>query len=269
MARLPTPGQDSGTWGAVLNEFLTQAHTSQGILKSDSVGSAQIQANAVTSVQLADNSVDAAIIADGSITEAQLDSGVQTKLNAAAVGGVSTVNSRSGAVTLTKSDVDLANVDNTSDASKPVSSAMLTALNAKAATSHTHAVSDVANLQTTLDGKAATSHTHAVSDTTGLQTALDGKAATSHTHTASQISDSTTTGRSVLTAADAAAARTAVGLGNVNNTSDASKPISTAVQTALDGKLNTTDFGAKVILINTTSDLPPGTPAGVIVVTKA
>lgn len=34
-----------------------------------------------------------------------------------------------------------------------------------------------------------------------------------HTHTAAQISDATATGRSVLTAADAAAARTAIGAG--------------------------------------------------------
>ena len=76
---------------------------------------------------------------------------------------------------------------------------------------HGHAIADVTGLQTALDGKAASSHTHAIADVTGLQTALDGKAASSHTHTASQISDSTTVGRSVLTAADAAAARTAIG----------------------------------------------------------
>lgn len=38
-----------------------------------------------------------------------------------------------------------------------------------------------------------------------------------HTHTASQISDSTATGRSVLTAADAAAVRTAIGAGTGNS----------------------------------------------------
>ena len=118
-----------------------------------------------------------------------------------------------------------------------------TSLDGKAATVHTHAISDVTGLQTSLDGKAATVHTHAISDVTGLQTALDGKAATSHTHTASQISDATTAGRTLLTAADAAAQKTAlslsksdVGLANVDNTSDASKPVSTATQTALDGK---------------------------------
>lgn len=60
---------------------------------------------------------------------------------------------------------------------------------------------------------APSAHTHIISDVTNLQSALDGKAAVSHTHTTSQISDSTTVGRSVLTAADAAAARTAIGAG--------------------------------------------------------
>ena len=105
---------------------------------------------------------------------------------------VTTVAGRTGDVTLTKNDVGLGNVDNTTDANKPISSATQTALNAKANSSHTHAISDV----------------------TGLQTAIDGKAATSHTHTASNISDSTAVGRAVLTAADAAAAQLVLGIAN-------------------------------------------------------
>lgn len=38
--------------------------------------------------------------------------------------------------------------------------------------------------------------------------------------------------------------KTSVGLGNVDNTSDANKPVSTATQTALDGKINITEKGA-------------------------
>jgi hypothetical protein len=72
---------------------------------------------------------------------------------------------------------------------------------------------------------------------------VTGKPATfppsAHTHPASEISDSTTAGRTILTAADAAAQRTALSLGNVDNTSDANKPISSATQTALNGKANT------------------------------
>lgn len=80
-------------------------------------------------------------------------------------------------------------------------------------------------------------HTHSIGDVTGLQTALDGKAGTgdvfdgdygsldnipstfppaSHTHPAAQISDASTVGRNVLTATNAANARSAIGAGTSN-----------------------------------------------------
>ncbi|SKT87659.1 hypothetical protein [Mycobacteroides abscessus] len=93
MARLPKPGADNGVWGDILNEYLSQSLASDGLLKDDSVGSAQLQDNAVTANVLAPNSVsnsaiarnavNATSIADGSITEALLDSQVQTKINQA------------------------------------------------------------------------------------------------------------------------------------------------------------------------------------------
>lgn len=52
--------------------------------------------------------------------------------NGAQVNTVTSVAGKTGAVTLNKSDVGLANVDNTSDANKPVSTAQRTALNLKA-----------------------------------------------------------------------------------------------------------------------------------------
>jgi hypothetical protein len=70
------------------------------------------------------------------------------------------------------------------------------------------------------------------------------------------------TGAVVLAASD-------VGLGNVDNTSDADKPISTAVQTALDAKADASSVGSKVLLIDNAAALPAGTPAGVIVVVKS
>lgn len=55
--------------------------------------------------------------------------------------------------------------------------------------------------------------------TSDVQTSLNaldsGKAATSHTHTASQISDSTTAGRNMLTAANVAAQQSLLGLGSL------------------------------------------------------
>jgi hypothetical protein len=51
---------------------------------------------------------------------------------------VTSVNGLTGVVTLTKANVGLSNVDNTSDAAKPVSTAVQTALNLKADVSHNH-----------------------------------------------------------------------------------------------------------------------------------
>lgn len=49
---------------------------------------------------------------------------------------------------------------------------------------------DAAAQRTTL-GAAASSHTHSISDVTNLQTSLDGKAASSHTHAAGDITSGT------------------------------------------------------------------------------
>lgn len=100
MSRLPTPGSDAGDWGTILNDFLTQAHASDGSLKP------------------------------GSVDESALASSVQTKLNQT-TNLVSSVSGRQGDVTLTKTDVGLTNVDNVSDLAKPISTATQTALDTK------------------------------------------------------------------------------------------------------------------------------------------
>ena len=69
-------------------------------------------------------------------------------VTAAQVGAVPTsrtVNGKalSANISLTKADVGLGNVDNTSDTNKPISTATQTALNGKAKTSHTHAAGDI------------------------------------------------------------------------------------------------------------------------------
>jgi hypothetical protein len=65
MARLPTPGGDDGTWGQVLNDFLAQAHASDGTIKSGAVSATSIQ--------------------DATISEAKLDAALQAKVNASDV----------------------------------------------------------------------------------------------------------------------------------------------------------------------------------------
>ena len=59
------------------------------------------------------------------------DSGFVDAAGASAVAPVQSVADKTGAVTLTKADVGLGNVDNTSDANKPISAATQTALNGK------------------------------------------------------------------------------------------------------------------------------------------
>ncbi|MBE1471374.1 hypothetical protein [Kibdelosporangium phytohabitans] len=71
-----------------------------------------------------------------------------------AAGQVQSVAGQSGVVVLSRADVGLANVDNTADTAKPISTATQAALDGKAATSHNHAVADVTGLQTSLNAKA-------------------------------------------------------------------------------------------------------------------
>jgi hypothetical protein len=99
-------------------------------------------------------------------------------------GSVTSVNGYTGVVNLTKGDVGLANVDNTSDENKPISDA--------------------------------------------TQTALDGKEDAFAAGTTSQYLRGDKSWQTLN--------KTAVGLSNVDNTADTAKPISTATQTALDGK---------------------------------
>lgn len=139
------------------------------------------------------------------------------------------------------------------------------ALDGKANSSHSHAISDVTGLQTALDGKASSSHSHAIADVTGLQTALDGKASSVHTHAIaditglqtaldakavpSDIKNSTITFKINSTAftgntftlnqssnktIDLPITKTTVGLGNVDNTADNAKPVSTPQKSYID-----------------------------------
>lgn len=136
---------------------------------------------------------------------------------------------------LVKNDVGLPEVDNTSDANKPLSNTAVAALELKANLAAPTFTGTVTLPSTTLIGdvnyselsilNGATITTaelnHVDGVTSAIQTQIDTKAPT-----ASPTFTGTVSG---VTAAH-------VGLGNVNNTSDANKPVSTATQTALDLK---------------------------------
>jgi hypothetical protein len=96
---------------------------------------------------------------------------------------------------------------------------------------------------------------------TATQTALSGKEPVVTAGTASQYYRGDKTWQTLD--------KTAVGLANVDNTSDVSKPVSTATQTALNLKADATTVGTKALLITNAAALPAGTPAGVIVVVQS
>ena len=130
------------------------------------------------------------------------------------VDAVVSVNGKIGAVEIAKGDIELGNVDNTSDLNKPISKAAQAALDGKVdkesgkglssndftdaekeklkgiaeganktvvdSTLSTTSTNPVQNkvINTALSGKANTTHTHKIADVTNLQTTLDGKAST-------------------------------------------------------------------------------------------
>ncbi len=81
------------------------------------------------------------------------------------------------------------------------------------------------------DARAPTAHTHPQSQVTGL---VDALAATAPLESPA------------FTGTPTGITKTHVGLGNVDNTSDANKPVSTATQTALDGKATKPRFARQV-----------------------
>ena len=107
---------------------------------------------------------------------------------------------------------------------------------ARVPTAHDHPMSQVTGLSDALGGKSDVGHSHVWSQigekpgtfpstialVAGLQAALDGKAATGHTHTKAEV-----------------------GLGNVDNTADADKPVSSDQQAALAGKADVSHVDAR------------------------
>jgi hypothetical protein len=198
------------------------------------------------------SALDAIVSVDDADVLPIVDTSVTTtkKINVSqikALAPVQSVASKTGAVTLVKGDVGLGNVDNTADADKPVSSATQTALNAKQDTLVSGTNIKTVNSTSLLgSGNIEISSsvawggiTGTLSTQTDLQSALDAKEATITAGTTGQYYR----GDKSFQTLDKAA----VGLSNVDNTSDANKPVSTATQTALDGKQATITGAATTI----------------------
>lgn len=172
---------------------------------------------------------------------------------------------------LTKADVGLPNVDNTSDANKPISSATQTALDAKLDDSQKGAAGGLAELDGS--GKVPTSQLPAYVDDVVMVANFAALPVTGETDKIyvtedtnityrwngsgyTEISASLALGETSATAYRGDRGKIAydhsqitsgnphgttkadIGLGNADNTSDINKPVSTAQQTALDTKVD-------------------------------
>ena len=196
MARLPTPGSDDGTWGNILNGFLAVEHNPDGTLK-----------------------------ASGSLSAKADDSTVIHNTGAEAVAGTKTFSAPPvvPAPTLGSQASNKAYVDSAVAAGAPdattTSKGIVQLAGDLAGTAASPTVPGLAGKQ------AASADLTAIAGLTPANDdVLQRKAGAWANRTPAQLK------------ADLALSKGDVGLGNVDNTSDVGKPVSTAVQAALDLK---------------------------------
>jgi hypothetical protein len=137
---------------------------------------------------------------------------------------VQSVNGKTGTVLLTKSDLSLTNVDNTSDLNKPISTETKNYIDGQIST-------ETADATTSATGKIKLA-----GDLTG--TALLPQIATAAI-TTTKLADYAVTDVKIASGIS----KSKVGLTNVDNTADLNKPLSTDTQNALDLKLDLAKIG--------------------------
>jgi uncharacterized protein (TIGR02145 family) len=186
---------------------------------------------------------------------------------------VQTVNGYTGSISLSKVDIDLSNVNNTSDLNKPISTKTQAALDLKLDANKVGAKSGVASLNAL--GKIPTDQIPAISFSSVKVLASEAEMlALTDVVVGSVVIRTDKNKNYVLAVAkptvlanwielltpappvqsvngklgNVAITKTDLELENVNNTSDANKPVSTAAQTALDAKADTAVVNPTLLL---------------------
>ncbi len=249
VSRLPQPGSDAGSWGDILNDYLSQSLKADGSLRD----------NIVTPAAIAPSAVDGTAIASASIDEGKLDTAVQAKLNAGASAAADATASSKGIIQLA------------GDLGGTAATPTIPGLSGKADVAHTHSIANVTNLQASLDakadqtalttglaGKANTSHVHAINDTTGLQTALDTKANQATTYTITEVDSALSAKPDAINTYTKAEVDASLS-GKANTSHAHAISDTTGLQTSLDNKANQVTTYTKTEVDGALSALPSST----------
>jgi hypothetical protein len=237
------------------NKYFTDERAQDAIGTNVGTG---LSYNDTTGAISVDQTVMQARVADVSDTEIGylngVTSAIQTQIDAKAPTADPTFTGTVSGVT--KSHVGLGNVDNTADADKPISTATQAALDAKATpaditTAIDNLIGGAPGALNTLNELAEAigdDASYAATITTSLGNKQDKVANVSDTEIGyldgvtsaiqTQLDAKAPTADPTFTGTVSGVTKTHVGLGNVDNTTDANKPVSTATQTALDAKVN-------------------------------
>lgn len=186
---------------------------------------------------------------------------------------VQTVNGYTGSVNLSKYDIDLGTVDNTSDLNKPISTKTQAALDLKLDASKVGTASGVASLNAL--GKIPTDQIPSISFSSVKVLATEAEMLALSSAVVGSVVIRTDLNKNYVLAqanpavlanwiqlltpappvqtvngmtGDITITKSTIELGNVNNTSDASKPVSTAAQTALGAKADTAVVNPTLLL---------------------
>ena len=209
-----------------------------------------IKANAITPEKIVNGAIQSSKIKDSSVVDQKIAFGI----NPAKVG--------------------LASVNNTADLDKPISTAMQAALDTKAPIASPTFTGIVSGISATMVGLSNVNNTNDLEKpiSTATQTALNLKATNADLTLKADIADlnlKAPIASPTFTGNVSGINSTMIGLGNVNNTTDLAKPISTATQTALDLKAsiasvdlkaNTSDLSLKADLTDLNLKAPIASP---------
>lgn len=108
MSRLPQPGNDNGTWGDILNDYLSQVHNTDGTLKNGVVSEAALSPSAQTKLNNVGGSPDWTSIANKpTVIAAGTDQvSARTAIGLGSVDNTSDLAKNSATATLTNKTID-------------------------------------------------------------------------------------------------------------------------------------------------------------------